>query len=441
VLLAPALTQPLIGIGLVAAVVGAWLAWKSVAYPLALSGVPTLIDAVFGKNPLPKGGVTFIFGAWIALAIAFAIMRREHQIATRAFWSLPVAMAFLLLGLLVFRLSNSPDPSFGGTKLQLYVADNLVYMAGALFVGSDRKSLRLFLNITLALAAAGGLFLLFQLATGNAHQQYSGRFAISAQEGPIYLGRESATGILIAIAMVLAATKVATRLWAIAVLPALFVALIGAGSRGPTVAFVFGFVALLALTAAGGRARRRLAVVVVALLVAAIAVPLIVPGSAIGRSLSTIVGSASGLSSNGRSSLWAQAYGLFAQHPFFGIGTGGFAAQTPELYPHNILLEAGVELGILGLLAVAAMMWSMAARMAAVWRWSSGGARLDAALLIALFVSAVVNAFFSGAIQDNLPIWVWGGLGLGLYAASGLTRTSRAREQRRRPRWRLAGVT
>src|SRR5581483_9660674 len=161
---------------------------------------------------------------------------------------------------------------------------------GAVFVGSDRRSLRLFLNITLALAAAGGLFLLFQLATGSAHQQYSGRFAISAQEGPIYLGRESATGILIAITMVLLATNLAARLWAIAVLPALTVALVGAGSRGPMVAFIFGFVALLGLTAASGRARRQLAIVVAALLLAAVAVPLVVPGSAIGRSLSTIVG-------------------------------------------------------------------------------------------------------------------------------------------------------
>jgi hypothetical protein len=31
-----------------------------------------------------------------------------------------------------------------------------------------------------------------------------------------------------------------------------------------------------------------------------------------------------------------------------------------------------------------------------------------------LFVSALVNAFVSGAIQDNKEIWVWGGLAVGM---------------------------
>ena len=36
--------------------------------------------------------------------------------------------------------------------------------------------------------------------------------------------------------------------------------------------------------------------------------------------------------------------------------------------------------------------------------------------MFALFVSAFVNALFSGAIQDNTDVWLWGGLGLGIYA-------------------------
>lgn len=432
-MLAPLLTRPLFAFAIPGAIVGVWLAWKSVAYPLAFAGIPTLIDAVVGSNPLPKGGVTFLLAAWIGLGIVFAIVRKQDLIASRGLMSLAVAMAFLLLGLMLLRLGPSLGESYGSTKVQLYTADNLVFLIGAVFVGASHQSLRLYLFVTLIVVTAGSLFLLYQLLGGSANMVFNGRFVLAAQEGPIDLGRDSATGVLIAIFTILVASKASTRLWATAVLPVLVVALIAAGSRGPIVAFAFGLVALLALTAATGRARKQLMIVGAGLLFAVIIVPTIVPGSAIGRSLSTIIGSASGLSSNGRSSLWAAAYGEFAKHPLFGLGTGGFAGlNQPEPYPHNILLEVGVELGVVGLIAVTTMIGSMFLRLAALWRWTVGDDRLEASLLIALFVSALINAFFSGAIQDNLYIWVWGGVGLGMYARSGLALPGRG--QRRWPR-------
>src|SRR5205807_6862641 len=144
------------------------------------------------------------------------------------------------------------------------------------------------------------------------------------QQGAINLGRDSANGALIAIGLILLATRLPVRLAAVAVLPALLVALVAAGSRGPTIAFVVGLITLMALSAVTRRARRRLLFVAAALIVAAIVVPVVVPGSTIGRALSTIVGSSSGLSSNGRSLLWSEAYTSFGAHPLLGMGTGGF---------------------------------------------------------------------------------------------------------------------
>jgi O-Antigen ligase len=427
VLLAPALTSPMIAIGLVALVVTVWLAWKSVAYPLALAGIPTLIAAIVGTNPLPKGGATFLVGAWVALAVLLAMMRGEHTLAAGALWSAPVAMAVLLLGLMVLRLSGSPDQAYGSMKVQLYIANNLLFMVGAVFVASSRPSLRLFFGLTLAVVAAGSFLLLGKLLGGGAQQQFSGRFAISAQQGSINLGRDSSNGALIAICLILMADRTWVRLASIAVLPALLVALLAAGSRGPVLAFIAGLVALVALTAVSGRARRQLTLVAAVLLAAAVVVPLVVPGSSIGRSLSTIVGSASGLSSNGRSGLWALAFSTFGNHPWAGIGTGGFAALNPETFPHNLLLEMAVELGIVGALAVGSMLVMMARRMMLAWQRTSGAERMEVTLVTALFVSAFVNALFSGAIQDNTDVWLWGGLGLGIYARHRRPTRSRAR--------------
>ena len=426
--LAPALTTPTIALALVGAVVAVWLAAKSVAYPLALAGIPTLVTAIVGSNPLPKGGATFLTASWILLAVALVTARGEPTVALRGVLSFPVAMAVLLLGLLLVRVGTSADQAYGLTKVQLYTADNLVFLVGAIFVGSERRSLDVFFTVLLAVLAAGALLLIGFLLTGHAQQQYgvsSGRFTISAQQGAIYLGRDSATGALIAISLLLMSGRSSVRLAAVVVLPALLVALIAAGSRGPTVAFVIGLLTLVGLTAATGRARRRLLGVAAAMVGAAIVIPFLVPGSSISRSLSTIIGSSSGLSSNGRSSLWAVAFTAFGHHTLAGVGTGGYAAIEPmELYPHNILLEVSVELGVLGLFTVGALLLSMLERLQRLWQCTTGTRQLEVTLLIALFVSALVNAMFSGAIQDNSDLWLWGGLGIGMYA---LSQTAEAR--------------
>lgn len=416
-LLLPALLRPTMGILLVGAVVAVWLASRSVAYPLALSGVAPVIDAVYGSNPLPKGGVTLIGALWIGLAVLLALIRGEHAVPRRALWSAPVLLSLLLLGLMLLRLGESPDEAYGSAKLQLYVADNLMFLVGGVFVGSRRKDLRLFLYLLLGVATLGALLLLFQLVSGSARTVVGERFSLSAQEYPIYLARNSADGLLIAIYAIVVARRLAVRVAALAVFPVLTVAMLAAGSRGPVLAFVVGLIALIALSAATRQARRRLLLVAAAVIVATIVVPLVVPGSAISRSLSTILGSATGLSTNGRSELWLQAYRSIGAHPLFGLGTGGFGAINPEqLYPHNIFLETAVELGVAGALIVLGIVVGAIRRLVARWRFSVGAERMDAAVLLALLAAATVNACFSGALPDNLDIWLWAGVAAGMSA-------------------------
>jgi O-antigen ligase len=413
--LQPFLMDPTIGIALVGVALAGWLAWKSVAYPLALSGVPTLLDALLGSNPLPKGGVTFIFAAWIGLAVLFAVMRGTYGPALRALISTPVLISFTLLAVMLLRLGPSLDPAYGSEKIQLFIADNLIFMVGAIFVGSRRTDLRLALSIVLAITAFGALVLLFKLVTGDIHTTFAGRFSLYSEEWPIYLGRDSADGVIIAIYAILAATRLSTRMAAIAVLPVLIVAMLAAGSRGPVVAFAVGVVALLGLVAASPRARQRLLLVAGGLLGAGAIVPLALPSSSIGRALSTLMGSGTGLSSNGRTELWSEAFRGFSAHPLFGLGTGAFAGLNPEKhFPHNLFLEMAVELGLVGVVIIAAIVISFGSRLLAAWRAAEGRDKMDAAVLSSLFVMILVNSLFSGAIQDNWELWFWGGMGVGL---------------------------
>jgi O-antigen ligase len=419
--LAPLLTRPTYAVLVPVVALAAAAAWRSPAIPLALGGIPPLIDAVFGSDPLPKGGFTLLFSAWIAVAVAFVVLRGRHRVAVHALLSVPVLASFFLLGLMLIQLGISPDPAYGNTKVQLYVADVLIFFVGAIFVGSRRRDARLLLTAMLIVTAAGGLLFLFELVTGSAQQVINGRFSLAAQEYPIDLGRASADGLLLAIYFLVTGTRSWARAAVALITPVLLIAMVAAGSRGPVVAFAIGLIALLALSASNPRARRRLAFAGATLALAAIVLPLALPSSSIGRALSTIVGSASGVSSNGRSDLWSAAISAFAQHLPLGIGTGGFAATSAAIsagvqYPHNLILEVASELGLVGLLALVAVLVGLAVRLARLYQSALGPDRLTSTVIIALFLTAVTNSFVSEPIQTNSGIWVWGGLAIGLSA-------------------------
>lgn len=424
--LAPGITRPTLAIALGVAVVALWLATRSVAYPLALAFIPPLIDGVYGSDPLPKGGVTVLFSCWIALAIVICLARGN---APRMLVSAPVVLSFMLLVLMVVRLGPSLSESYGGTKLQLFIADNSLLLLGGVLVGARAADSRRFFALMLAIAAGGALLLVMELATGSAQQAIAGRFTISTQEYPIQLGRSSSDGLLLAIYVMMAARTLRARLLAVALFPALAVTLIASGSRGPVLAFLFAGLVLLALAAANQRARGQLIRVAATILGAAVVVPLLVPGSSVGRALSGIFGGASGLSTNGRAGLWSAAITAFSQHPLLGVGTGGFAGLgTGEFYPHNVVLEVAAELGALGAIIVISFLIGSLRRMSSLWRLREGTERLEVSVVIALFLAALVNALFSGAIQDNQEIWLWAGVGLGMCG-----RPARMREPRGAP--------
>jgi O-antigen ligase len=419
--LGPLVTRPTYALLLPLALIAVWLAWRSPAIPLALGGLPPLVDAIVGTDPLPKGGFTFLFSAWIALGVGFMIMRGTHHVAVRALLSIPVLASCFLLGWMVFRLGSSPDHFYGSMKVQLYVADVLIFFLASIFVGSRRADLQLFFRVLLGLTAISSLVFLVQLLRGGAGQVISGRFSLATQEYPIDLARASADGLLLAIYFLLSADRRSLRVPVALATPVVAIAMIAAGSRGPVVAFVVGLGALLALSATSPRARRRFAVVGAVFALVAIVVPLVVPSSSIGRALSTIVGSSSGLSSNGRSDLWSTAIASFSQHFALGLGTGGFASVPSAvsagiLYPHNLFLEVASELGIIGLIALLLFLGGVVVRLAGLWRATLDEDRLVATVLIALFLTALTNACISEAIYGNEEIWLWGGLAIGMGA-------------------------
>ena len=326
----------------------------------------------------------------------------------------PVLFTLLLAVDLLARLPASLSSSYGSTKLQLFVLQNLILLVAGTMIAQRRWHLERLLTVTLFIAGASGVVLLWRLVQGNAQLIFTGRYSISSSEDPIQFARQSADGLTIAVYMVLASTRRSLRIPALVLVPILSIALLAAGSRGPVLGALVGLVTLFAVLARDRSARRRLVLAAIGGVATAILAAQLVPGQSITRSLSFLTGSGSGLSSNGRTKAWSLAWNHFLAHPTLGIGTGSyFSISGIDRYPHNLVLEVAVELGLVGLIILGGFLVSTGVALSHARALQQRG-DLQVAVVIALFTAALVNAMFSGDIQTNSNVWLAAGLGLGL---------------------------
>ena len=227
-----------------------------------------------------------------------------------------------------------------------------MFLLAGIFVGWSAERLRTLLLATLAVSAAGAVVLVLYVAGGGHNPILPVALTFSDGDHSISMGRQMAAGLLVALAIVLGGGDRSARLVAAGSMPLLVTALIASGARGPVVALLAGAAALMLLGIQERAARRRLVVIALAVATAGAMVQVVVPQTSVVRSFSFASTDVEGTSS-GRTEMWAQALRAFREHPELGIGTGGFAeVNPPMIYPHNLLLEVGAELGIAGVLLV-----------------------------------------------------------------------------------------
>lgn len=106
-------------------------------------------------------------------------------------------------------------------------------------------------------------------------------------------------------------------------------------------------------------------------------------------------------------------------HFLTGLGIGGFSVYYAGIddwrgaYPHNIFLELGSELGILGLIAIVLFIyWSFSAVLSFLKESKAiQSNRVYLGItLFALLVFMVINSSVSGDINDNRFLFTWMGL-------------------------------
>lgn len=110
-----------------------------------------------------------------------------------------------------------------------------------------------------------------------------------------------------------------------------------------------------------------------------------------------------------RESLYVAATSMWQSRPFFGYGIGSFPIYLGvgdiRYYPHNMILEILSELGLVGLLLYAFIL-TLAIKHVLQSRLSDP----LHVLTIGLLVNLVLNAMFSGDLNDNRAIFAFIGL-------------------------------
>jgi O-antigen ligase len=420
------LLVPIIGAGVV-------LATRSPAWPLGVTSGALLI-ALVAQGNLPKGGTVAAYTAWLLLALAVTAIRRD-----RAHPPLRLVMDFSAMGTLALavimlaRLPASADYEYGLNKIELYIVLGVLPFIVGVVVGYVRRDLELFFRVFVAMVVAAAVYNSFLLATGGANQQFTDRFSVDESVDVIGLGRTMGAASLILLFMLVRATTVRTRLLICLALAPVAICFVSSGSRGPVIGMTVALPSVLLWRAASPIVARRLAWAIVAVsALAVVAVVTLVPPEATQRSLS-IFQTTQEAGNTSRFLLWHEAIQAFASsvpHTLVGVGTGGYAAlsQYGANYPHNLVVEVGSELGILGLIALAAFVISVVARLLGLL--SRGGEDAGwSGLLLTLFMFSLVNAQFSGDVPYNADLWLWGGLASGLAAAARAGAYQRARQR------------
>jgi O-antigen ligase len=365
----------------------AWLAWSHPEVILALF----LTAGAFKSNSFLASSFPADATLVLAFAVLFAIARGMRRKAPH----LPYASILLLPVLLLTGLGAwGPAGEYGTQKALRFVTLTALAMLGCMTLLTSKRAFTVFL-LSLTGVAVG-------VTVSAALGQQTDSTARLRLDGtsPITLARMS----VITFTACWLGLRLAVVRWKWVLLPVLALVSIyvitATGSRGPVLSLLLGF-AILEFFARRKHGLALLPIRWVPAIIAVVALLVIsgvIPTDPLLRfeHALTLQGDRS---ISQRMDLYRSAWMLMKQHPF-GIGVGGFAdhAILDLRYPHNVFLEAGVELGwvpMLLLLALSAWsLWVLLGILTRSLHWTS-------CLLAMVVLMSGINAMVTGDFNDN----------------------------------------
>ena len=363
---------------------------------LAIFGYPLV--GIVGSLVSPDSGTAAIVfrGFVVLLSISMTIFAlRQGQGNGRLDGVLMMLLTIYSLRLLIDSVRGGfPETGWDATQFFGFTVTPLV---GLLMLSNYRETHRetllaflvgTFATCLFAVLAIGGVS-----ALAMATDDFQGRAAL-ARLNPIAVGHMAASTIIAAIAISENCRKtLLIRLGVLLVICAGFYCLYIAGSRGPLLSFGMAFLAFLIVR---GRWKSVVGVVVISICLT------IWSSSSDGNFLDRLQEIGSDQSSLGRLDLQQLAFSEFLDSPIIGSAhvetlTGG--------YPHNIVLDAAMSTGLIGL---GLLLWVLVRVGIACARLLRGGE----VLLPLLAIQYTIAAQFSGSMFSSPEFWTCAALTL-----------------------------
>ena len=363
------------------------LATRRYPNPAWFLAAAMFIDAiVWLADRLELPAVAAMGAVLVVIPVPFAAAAiLNERIARRAIRLPEVGLSMALVAFAALSLSWSDNDSYGTEKLALFLFRGLIPGLGILVLASIKRPSW---NVILAAATGYGLLVLLW---GEVSLLYPGRWTIGSAN-PIWVARAALLPATLAIW-----TKNSSRGLRVSAFSVSILVAWRAQSRGPVVAFVAAvligsLVPHLVSFLRGTRSRGMGRILVLLLLGGLVLVGVVRYAQSPGERL-TALGNLQEVASDPnitfREGTYVRAIEAIRQDPLVGSGLGGFSATGEREYPHNILLELGVELGVVGVLLWLAL--------ATIWTWRARTSQL----LLSLVVQSVLYAMVSGDLAFN----------------------------------------
>lgn len=349
--------------------------------------------------------ITLLFLIFSILAFFLHGVRKSFRIKMSLGFTKVAALFLLLVGCLLGGLLYSQSREYGPDK-----ALRFIFLTGWAFFGAallilDFLSLRRFSWALVSISTAMAI---------DALLSYPGvgqvGFVTALGSNYIALARAGGVGLLTTIGFLLLTERgllMKLFVWGMAALQ--LWAVLSAGARGPVLAIILSFLLFFALSLRGfprlkiERFALRFGVAAFFTSVVLVAVRQELFSTLVFRT--QIALTEGGTSVLTRLSLYRAAIDMWAKSPIWGNGTGQFGvAVTGEdirLYPHNIVLELGAEIGLIGVLVFVTMIGIAFAKGFSCLRSEGGLAKAVARYLLTIGCFALLNAMVSGDINDN----------------------------------------
>jgi len=374
---------------------------------------PPVLLAAFLHVGIFKGeavlrALPFDITAALGLLLAGVCVHRILEVRSRA-PALGLAAPVLIIGVaLALGLLWTPVSDYGTEKAAKFLTLTLLSAVSPFVIVEGRRDLVELLLALVGLALLAGV--------GSVVTESTGRYEFGGRDNTILTSRLICLGALV---LVLGSGLLRSRAMRMAG-PALALGLVavaaGVGSRGPLLSLVL---ALLCVTAASvARSPRQLLGILLVVAAGVAVFPFVsLPETSRDRLERTVQNPYASVDEDGRSLLYDKALELTAEHPFRGIGTGGFflysyvLADQEERYPHNVFLELSSEVGLVPAVALALSVLSLLiALFSRAWAIREDRERRFFLIFVVLFLFNLFSLQFSGDINDNRTFWAMFGL-------------------------------